>query len=66
MRLAATTFYLLFGLIDYTFDASAIMKLYWYYIAISLSLEALAEDNSVAEIAENKPSKSDDRVLEKA
>ena len=42
------------------------MKLYWYYIAISLGLEALAENNSVTEITENKPSKSDDTVLEKA
>lgn len=66
IRLATTTYLLLFGLIDYTFDASAIMKLYWYYIAISLGLEALAENNSVTEITENKPSKSDDTVLEKA
>lgn len=61
MRLAATTFYLLFGLIDYTFDASAIMKLYWFYIAISLSLEALAEnDTSVKsnETTENIQAKS--------
>ncbi|MBS4913663.1 MAG: O-antigen ligase family protein [Veillonella sp.] len=44
IRLAATTFFLLFGLIDYTFDASAIMKLYWYYVAISLSLETLPKE----------------------
>lgn len=55
IRLAATTFYLLFGLIDYTFDASAIMKLYWYYIAISLSLEALGEkdDSKLAKIKDS-------------
>lgn len=41
IRLAITTFFLLFGLIDYTFDASAVMKLFWYIIGITLSLESL-------------------------
>lgn len=54
IRLAATTYLLLFGLIDYTFDASAIMKLYWYYIAISLSLEALNEPESPTKNIENE------------
>ena len=41
------------------------MKLYWYYIAISLSLEALAENETAAEIADNKTLKPNDTISER-
>lgn len=45
MRFVITAFFIAFGFIDYTFDATAIMKVYWYIIGITLALDVLPNKN---------------------
>lgn len=48
MRFVLTAFFIAFGFIDYTFDATAIMKVYWYVMGVTLALDGLKDSTDDA------------------